>query len=46
VSEATFFNGKKKYSGMGVTDVRELLQPPSHFWRTGIEAEGDGVKLF
>lgn len=26
VSEATFYNWKKKYSGMGVTDVRELRQ--------------------
>lgn len=26
VSEATFYNWKKKYSGMGVSDVRELRQ--------------------
>ena len=26
VSETTFYNWKKKYSGMGVTDVRELRQ--------------------
>ncbi len=26
VSEATFYNWKKKYSGMGVADVRELRQ--------------------
>lgn len=26
VSEATFYNWKKKYGGMGVSDVRELRQ--------------------
>ena len=26
VSEATFYNWKKKYSGMGVSEVRELPQ--------------------
>ncbi len=26
VSEATFYNWKKKYSGMGVSEVRELRQ--------------------
>lgn len=29
-SEATFYNWKKKYSGMGVGDVRELRQLRSH----------------
>ena len=26
VSEATFYNWKKKYAGMGVSEVRELRQ--------------------
>jgi len=26
VSEATFYNWKKKYAGMGISDVRELRQ--------------------
>ncbi|RYD84313.1 MAG: hypothetical protein EOP84_05845 [Verrucomicrobiaceae bacterium] len=46
VSEATFYNWKRKYSGMGVSDVRELRHLRDKFKLIELTNDPDEIKHY